>query len=151
MALIGIIGFLTFERILTIISDLYNNAHTNRCNRASGEINSNHNHNAGDNKPDELEKLNKTGDNKDEKSNANCSDTIELTCMNSTNTADADLQLTTEQCHRETIAYPDADLGYVVKLTDHHHHHHHHQPPQGLTSIVFTIITGDGLHNFFGK
>lgn len=76
-------------------------------------------------------------------------ETIEIGCLNP---PESSVDLATEQCHRETVVYqhPDADLGYVVELTD-HHHHHQHQPPQGLTSIVYMIITGDGLHNFFGK
>lgn len=58
-------------------------------------------------------------------------------------------QLTTEQCHRETIVYPhpDPDRGYVVQLTD-HHHHHQRQVQKGAKSVIYTVITGDGLHNF---
>lgn len=64
--------------------------------------------------------------------------------------ASNDLQLTTEQCHRETIVYqhPDPDKGYVVQLTD-HHHHHQKQHQKGAKSVIMMIVTGDGMHNFF--
>ena len=60
--------------------------------------------------------------------------------------------LTTEQCHRETMVYqhPDPDRGYVIQLMDHHHHHQHQSGSQkGAKSVIYMIVTGDGLHNFF--
>ena len=60
--------------------------------------------------------------------------------------------LTTEQCHRETMVYqhPDPDRGYVIQLMDHHHHHQHQAGSQkGAKSVIYMIVTGDGLHNFF--
>lgn len=67
------------------------------------------------------------------------------------NLGSADIQLTTEQCHRETILYPhpDPDKGFVVQLTEHHHHHHHHNQGGTTKSVIMMIVTGDGLHNFF--
>ncbi|KAG9510456.1 Zinc transporter ZIP6 [Fragariocoptes setiger] len=56
---------------------------------------------------------------------------------------------TIEQCHRETIFYPDPEKGMIVQLTDHHHHHHHQHQPSNQTSFIYMIVTGDGLHNFF--
>jgi zinc transporter ZupT len=69
-------------------------------------------------------------------------------CLNQS-TAHDTLQLTTEQCHRETIVYPhpDPDRGFVVQLTD-HHHHHQRQTQRGAKSVIYMVITGDGLHNF---
>ena len=65
--------------------------------------------------------------------------------------SDANIQLTTEQCHKETILYPhpDPDKGFVVQLTEHHHHHQHHNPQGSTKSVIMMIVTGDGLHNFF--
>jgi zinc transporter 10 len=60
--------------------------------------------------------------------------------------------LATEQCHRETMVYqhPDPDRGYVIQLMDHHHHHQHQSGTQkGAKSVIYMIVTGDGLHNFF--
>lgn len=59
--------------------------------------------------------------------------------------------ITSEQCHRETTVYqhPDPDRGYVIQLTDHHHHHQHQSHAQrGAKSVIYMIITGDGVHNF---
>lgn len=59
--------------------------------------------------------------------------------------------LASEQCHRETTVYqhPDPDRGYVIQLTDHHHHHQHQSHAQkGAKSVIYMIVTGDGLHNF---
>lgn len=68
-----------------------------------------------------------------------------------TGVGDKHAQLTTEQCHRETMVYqhPDPDRGYVVQLLDHHHHHQHQSGHQGAKSVIYMIVTGDGLHNFF--
>jgi len=65
------------------------------------------------------------------------------------NSAAHEMQLTTEQCHRETIVYPhpDPDRGFVIQLTD-HHHHHQRQTQRGAKSVIYMVITGDGLHNF---
>lgn len=66
--------------------------------------------------------------------------------------ANTDIQLTTEQCHRETIVYQRADpagSGFVVQLTDHHHHHHQQKQNKGKKSLIMMIVTGDGMHNFF--
>lgn len=60
--------------------------------------------------------------------------------------------LATEQCHRETMVYqhPDPDRGYVIQLMDHHHHHQHQSGShKGASSVIYMIVTGDGLHNFF--
>ena len=59
--------------------------------------------------------------------------------------------VTSEQCHRETTVYqhPDPDRGFVIQLTDHHHHHQHQSHAQkGAKSVIYMIVTGDGLHNF---
>lgn len=65
--------------------------------------------------------------------------------------ANTDIQLTTEQCHRETIVYQrtDPDKRFVVQLTDHHHHHHQKKQQKGTKSLIMMIVTGDGMHNFF--
>jgi zinc transporter ZupT len=57
---------------------------------------------------------------------------------------------TTEQCHRETIVYPhtDPDRGFVIQLTDHHHHHQRQAQSVIAKSVIYMVITGDGLHNF---
>ncbi|RWS23482.1 zinc transporter-like protein [Leptotrombidium deliense] len=144
MALMGIVGFLVFERVLTIIGN---------CNRAVGEKLSNHNVSSDQSTPTELEKLNNGV--KDamlpvngEKLKTNLSEPTEPGYLNGN--ANGDIQLTTEQCHRETIVYQhnNPDGGFVVQLTD-HHHHHQHQHQKGAKSVVMMIVTGDGLHNFF--
>ncbi|XP_053208109.1 zinc transporter ZIP10-like [Panonychus citri] len=149
MSLMGIIGFLTFERVLTIISDLFSQSNRksskiSNCNKAK---HSNHNLTAlndnGHAAASELEKLNETIKMNDEK----CKEAGDVAYMNGNAN---DLQLTTEQCHRETIVYqhPDPDKGYVVTLTD-HHHHHQKQHQKGAKSVIMMIVTGDGMHNFF--
>lgn len=72
-----------------------------------------------------------------------------VTCMNVA--SDKHAPLTTEQCHRETMVYqhPDPDRGYVIQLLDHHHHHQHQSGQKGAKSVIYMIVTGDGLHNFF--
>lgn len=61
----------------------------------------------------------------------------------------AHASVTTEQCHIETVVcqHPDSDRGFVVQLTDHHHHHQHQTGQKGAKSVIYMIVTGDGLHN----
>jgi zinc transporter ZupT len=73
-------------------------------------------------------------------------------CLNGTASSAAhEMQMTTtEQCHRETIVYPhpDPDRGFVIQLTDHHHHHQRQAQSVRAKSVIYMVITGDGLHNF---
>jgi len=153
MALTGIIGFLAFERILTIVSDLCSKTHgkttkVGNCNNRAEKEHSHHHHETllapvvpMTEKPivEEKEKM-----------------VVEsaidaVPCMNVVN-PDTKGSLTTEQCHRETMVYqhPDPDRGYVIQLMDHHHHHQHQAGSQsGAKSVIYMIVTGDGLHNFF--
>ncbi|RWS03412.1 zinc transporter ZIP10-like protein [Dinothrombium tinctorium] len=163
MALTGIIGFLIFERVLTIVSDLCHKPHRKtskiaNCNRAVGEKISNHNASMDATTPNvELEKLNTVHDTitmlpvNGEKLKNGINEISEPGFLNTnSNTTNDEIQLTTEQCHRETIVYQhnNPDGGFVVQLTD-HHHHHQHQHQKGAKSIIMMIVTGDGLHNFF--
>jgi len=34
-----------------------------------------------------------------------------------------------------------------VQLTDHHHHHQHQSGQKSAKSVIYMIVTGDGLHN----
>ena len=91
----------------------------------------------------ELEKLN---DSKEDQKLQK--ESIDGDCLSAaTNSAQPDIQMT-EQCHRETRVYPhpDPDRGFVIELTDHHHHHQRQTPRS--QSVIYTVITGDGLHNF---
>lgn len=74
---------------------------------------------------------------------------MDVACMTGSNANSAHAPLTTEQCHRETVVYqhPDPDRGFVVQLTDHHHHHQHQSAQKGAKSVIYMIVTGDGLHN----
>lgn len=77
-------------------------------------------------------------------------DTMDVACMSTNNSENHTYApLTTEQCHRETVVYqhPDPDRGLVVQLTDHHHHHQHQSGQKGAKSVIYMIVTGDGLHN----
>ena len=114
------------------------------CTRSANDKLSNHNHSS--EKAPELEKLTEPIKIADEKK-----EPVETTYHPSGN-PNNDIQLTTEQCHRETIVYQhaDPDRGFVVQLTDHHHHHHHQKQHQkGGKSLIMMIVTGDGMHNFF--
>ena len=95
----------------------------------------------------ELEKLAEKACEQDQLKDSSAVDAV--TCMSAV--GDKHAQLTTEQCHRETMVYqhPDPDRGYVVQLLDHHHHHQHQSGHQGAKSVIYMIVTGDGLHNFF--
>ncbi|RWS10570.1 zinc transporter-like protein, partial [Dinothrombium tinctorium] len=143
MALTGIIGFLIFERVLTIVSDLCHKPHRKtskiaNCNRAVGEKISNHNASMDATTPNvELEKLNTVHDTitmlpvNGEKLKNGINEISEPGFLNTnSNTTNDEIQLTTEQCHRETIVYQ-------------------HNNPDGAKSIIMMIVTGDGLHNFF--
>jgi zinc transporter 10 len=156
MALLGIIGFLTFERVVTIVSDLCNKSHKNtkigNCNRSVGEKLSNHNLNSDPTSSTELEKLNMNNDSKVNNEDHKARDSTNGDCLNGTASSAAhEMQMTTtEQCHRETIVYPhpDPDRGFVIQLTDHHHHHQRQAQSVRAKSVIYMVITGDGLHNF---
>ena len=121
------------------------------CNRTVAEKVSNHNHSHKHNQltasepkaVPELEKLN--SDSKEE--TLRTKDAIEDCLSANTNSGQPDIEMT-EQCHRETRVYPhpDPDRGFVIELTDHHHHHQRQTPRS--QSVIYTVITGDGLHNF---
>lgn len=121
-------------------------------NRTVSEKISNHNHSHKHNQltaseaktPSELEKLNIESN----EEVLRTKESIEADCLSAnTNPGQPDIQMT-EQCHRETRVYPhpDPDRGFVIELTDHHHHHQRQAPRS--QSVIYTVITGDGLHNF---
>ena len=130
---------------------LYLTEKSAKCNHSVAEKLSTHNHNhnqktSTEAKNPELEKLNI--DSKEE--NLRQKESIEgvSDCLGAnTNSGQPDIQVT-EQCHRETRVYPhpDPDRGFVIELTDHHHHHQRQTPRS--QSVIYTVITGDGLHNF---
>lgn len=93
----------------------------------------------------ELEKLTDSIKLNDEKNNAN-----DVNCKLN-GISNTDIQLTTEQCVRETIVYQRADpeKKRIVQLTDHHHHHHQKKQKKGSRSLIMTVVTGDGVHNLF--
>ncbi|CAG2107536.1 unnamed protein product [Medioppia subpectinata] len=152
MALLAIIAFLAFERVVTIVTDLCNKSHKkskiDNCNRAVGEKVPNHNMSSEPTSPSELEKLNLNNESKvNNEENLKPKESIEGDCLSgTTNSGQHDIQMT-EQCHRETRVYPhpDPDRGFVIELTDHHHHHQRQTPRS--QSVIYTVITGDGLHN----
>ncbi|XP_054162718.1 zinc transporter ZIP6-like [Oppia nitens] len=146
MALSAIIIFLAFERVVTIVSDLCNKSHKKSkletYNHSVGEKVSKHNMTS-ESTP-ELEKLRNTSN----EENIKTKESIEGDCLAGTaSSAHNDIQMT-EQCHRETRVYPhpDPDRGFVIELTD--HHHHHQRQAAHSKSVIYTVITGDGLHNF---
>jgi zinc transporter ZupT len=118
-------------------------------NRSVGDKISNHNMTSEVTSPSELEKLNLNNESKvNPEDNKLTKESIEGDCLSANpSTAQHDIQMT-EQCHRETRVYPhpDPDRGFVIELTDHHHHHQRQTPRS--QSVIYTVITGDGLHNF---
>lgn len=121
------------------------------CDREPGEKGDHHSHNHKESlllPPGEGEKLPEKNCEHNEKDQVGKDAIDQVSCMN----VGPDAPLTTEQCHRETMVYqhPDPDRGYVIQLMDHHHHHQHGSTSQkGAKSVIYMIITGDGLHNFF--
>ena len=107
-----------------------------------------HNHKESLLLPPEKEKLTATHCDSEKDQVAKDTSIDQVSCMK----VGPDAPLTTEQCHRETMVYqhPDPDRGYVIQLMDHHHHHQHGSTTQkGAKSVIYMIVTGDGLHNFF--
>jgi len=74
---------------------------------------------------------------------------MDVGCMTAAKDDLTHASVTTEQCHIETVVcqHPDSDRGFVVQLTDHHHHHQHQTGQKGAKSVIYMIVTGDGLHN----
>ncbi|KAI1290418.1 Zinc transporter ZIP6 [Halotydeus destructor] len=153
MALMGIIGFLTFERVVTIVSDLCNKSShktkvgSSSCNnRAPSTEHSGHGCHAEALMPEKEKLHNEPVKMIDDKPKNNCMhhDTVDVAMIGGN-----ELAVTTEQCHIETVVcqHPDSDRGFVVQLTDHHHHHQHQSGQKGAKSVIYTIVTGDGLHN----